>query len=83
MSTICRETFRMLVAMMRFISSVHAQTNGMVERLNHTPCQMLSHLIVISGMSHCYATTAHNDSVSRDTGLAPNEVHIGAAQGCQ
>ena len=44
-STVCREIFRMLGAVKRFTSSAHAQTNGMVERLNHILCQMLSHLI--------------------------------------
>ena len=29
----------------KFTSSFHPQTNGMVERLNHTLCQMLSYLI--------------------------------------
>ena len=47
MSTVCREISRiMLGAVKRFTtSSAHAQANGMVERLNHTLCQMLSHLV--------------------------------------
>ena len=71
----------MLGAVKRFTSSAHAQTNDMVERLNHTLCYMLSHLIADNQTSwdelvlHTIAT--HNISVSRGTGLAPNEVHIG------
>ena len=71
----------MLGAVKRFTSSAHAQTNGMVERLNHTLCQMLSHLIVDNQTNWdellLHAIAAHNNSVSRGTGLAPNEVHIG------
>ena len=76
-----RVIFRMLGAVKRFTSSAHAQTNGMVERLNHTLCQMLSHLIVDNHTNWdellLHAIAAHNNSVSRGTGLAPNEVHIG------
>ena len=71
----------MLGAVKRFTSSAHAQTNGMVERLNHTLCQMLSHLIADNHTNWdellLHAIAAHNNSVSRGTGLAPNEVHIG------
>ena len=80
-STVCREIFRMLGAVKRFTSSAHAQTNGTVERLNHTLCQMLSHLIADNQTNWdellLHAITAHNNSVGRGTGLAPNEVHIG------
>ena len=44
-STVCREIFRMLGAVNIFTSSAHAQTTGMVERLNHALCQMLSNLV--------------------------------------
>ena len=71
----------MLVAVKRFIRSAHAQTNGMFERLNHTLCQMLSHLIADNQTNWdellLHAIAAHNNSVSRGTGLAPSEVHIG------
>ena len=71
----------MLWAVKRFTSSAHAQTNGMVEWLNHTVCQMLSHLIADNQTNWdkllLRAIAAHNNSVSRGTGLAPNEVHIG------
>ena len=81
MSTVCREFFRMLGAVKRFTSSAHAQTNGMVGRLNHTLCQMLSHLIADNQTNWdellLHSVAAHNSSVSRGTGLAPNEVHIG------
>ena len=70
----------MLGAVKRFTSSVHAQTNGMVERLNHTLGQMLSHLVADNQTNWdellLHAIAAHNNSVSRGTGLAPNEVHI-------
>ena len=71
----------MLGAVKRFTSSAHAQTNGMVERLNHTLCQMLSHLIADNQSNWdellLHTIAAHNNSVSRGTGLAPNEAHIG------
>ena len=72
MSTVCREIFRMLGAVKRFTSSVHAQTNDMVERLNHTLYQMLSHLIADNHTNWdellLHAIAAHNNSVSRGTG---------------
>ena len=84
MSTVCREIFRMLGAVKRFTSSAHAQTNGMVERLNHTLYQMLSHLIADNHTNWdellLHAIAAHNNSVNRGTGLAPNEIHIGLYQ---
>lgn len=72
----------MLGAVKRYIiSSLHPQTNGMVERLNHTLLQMLSHLIADDQRNWdellLHAVAAHNNNVSRGTGLAPNEVHIG------
>ena len=80
-STVCREIFRMLGAVKRVTSSAHAQTNGMVARLNHTLCQILSHLIANNQTNWdellLHAIAAHNNSVSRGTGLAPNEVRIG------
>ena len=81
MSAVCREIFRMPGVVKRFTSSAHAETNGMAERLNHTLCQMLSHLIADNQTNWdellLHAIAAHNNSVSRGTGLAPNEVHIG------
>ena len=53
----------------------------MVERLNRTLCQMLSYLIADDQKNRdgmlMHAVAAHNSNVSRGTGLAPNEVHIG------
>ena len=53
----------------------------MVERLNHTLCQMLSYLIADDQKNWdemlMHAVDAHKNNVSRGTGLAPNEVHIG------
>ena len=64
-----------------FTSSALAQTNGVVERLNYTLCQMLSHLVADNktswGELPLHAIAAHNNSVSHGTGLAQNEVHIG------
>ena len=52
----------------------------MVERLDRTLCQMLSHLITDNQTNRdellLHAIAAHNNSVSRGTGLAPNEAHI-------
>ena len=77
-STVCRAIFRMLGAVKRF--STHAQTNDMVERLNHTLCQMLSHLIADNQTNWnellLHVIAAHNNSIGRGTGLAPNKVHI-------
>ena len=71
----------MLGAVTKFTSSAHAQTNGMVERLNHTLCQMLSHFVADYQTNWdellLHAIVAQNNSVSRGTGLTPNEVHIG------
>ena len=70
----------MLGAVKRFTTNAHTQTNGMVERLNQTLCQMLSHLIADNQTNWdellLHAIAAHNNSVSRGTRLAPNEVHI-------
>ena len=78
---VCREIFRMLGAVKRFTGSAHAQTNDMVERLNDTLCQMLSHLIAVDQTNldelQLHAIAEHNNSVSRGMGLAPNNVHIG------
>ena len=71
----------MLGAVKRFASSAHAHTNGIVKRLNHILCQMLSHLIVDNQTNWdellLHAIAAHNSSFSGGKGLAPNEVHIG------
>ena len=81
MSTVCREISRMLGAVKRSTSSAHAQTNGMVEWLNHTLlCEMLSQFIADNQANWeellLHAIAAHNNSVTRATGLAPNEAHI-------
>ena len=53
----------------------------MVERLNHTLCQMLSYLIADDQKNWdemlIHAVAAHNNNVSRGTGLAPNEANEG------
>lgn len=73
--------FKMLGSVKKFTSAYHPQTNGMVERLNHTLCQMLSHLIADNQGDWdemlLHAVAAHNNNVSRGTGLTPNLVHIG------
>ena len=53
------------------------QTNGMVELLTHTLCPMLSYLIADrqKNRHYVYAIAAHNNTVGRGTGLAPNEAH--------
>ncbi len=78
---VAKGVYKMLGTVKKFTSSYHPQTNGMVERLNHTVCQMLAHLIVDNQkdwdvmLGHVVA--AHNNNVSRGTGLAPNQIHIG------
>ena len=73
--------FKTVGAVTKVISSYHPQTNGMVQSLNHTLCQMLSYLIADDQKDWddmlMHAVAAHNNNVSRSTGLAPNEVHIG------
>ena len=71
----------MLGSVKKYTSSYHPQTNGMVEGLNHALCRMLSFLIADDqnnwdGML-LHAISAHNNNVSRGTGLAPHETHIG------
>lgn len=78
---VAKGVYKMLGSVKKFTSSYHPQTNGMVERLNHTLCQMLSHLIADNQDNWdemlLHAVAAHNNNVSRGTGLAPNLVHIG------
>ena len=64
----------------RLTSFFHPQTNGCVERLNHTVCKMLSH--VVSSKRHdgdehpLQVVYVHDNHISKATGLAPNDVHI-------
>lgn len=80
-AAVAKDVHRLLGAKKRLTSSFHPQTNGCVERLNHTVCQMLSH--VISAQQTDWdeyllpCVYAHNNHVSRATGLAPMELHIG------
>ena len=70
----------MLSSVKKYTSSYHPQTNGIVERPIHTSCQTLSHPITDVQNNWdkmlLHVIAAHNN-VSRGTGLAPNEVHIG------
>lgn len=78
---VSRAVYHMQGAIKKYTSAHHPQTNGMIERLNHTLCQMLSHLVVDDQKDWdnmlTHAVAAHNNNVSRGTGLAPNQVHIG------
>ena len=63
-------------------TAFHPKSNGGVERVNHSPAQMLS--LVISEQQDDwddwlpYVVQAYNNSVSAATGLAaPNEIHLG------
>lgn len=78
---VAKDVYRMLGTKKRFTSSFHPQTNGCVERLNHTVRQMLSHVVSSQQtdwdeylLQECYC---HNNHVSKATGLAPTEIHIG------
>ena len=75
-----QEVHEMLGAVKRYTSSFRPQTNGTVERLNHTLLQTLSHLIPDDHRNWdemlLYGWAAHNNIVSRGTGVAPNEIHI-------
>lgn len=70
----------MLSSVKKYTSSYHPQTNGIVERPIHTSCQTLSHPITDVQNNWdkmlLHVIAAHNN-VSRGTGLAPNDVHIG------
>ena len=78
---VAKQVYEILGSKKRLTSSFHPHTNGCVERLNHTVCQMLSH--VVSSRQNDWdeyllqVVYAHNNHISRATGLAPNEVHIG------
>ena len=78
---VAKGVYKMLGTVKKFTSSYHPQTNGMVERLNHTLCQMLSHMMADDQANWDemlpHAVAAHNNNVCRGTGLAPNLVHIG------
>ena len=71
-----RGFFKVLGSVKKCMSSYHPQTNGMVERLNHTLCQVLSFLIADDQKNWddmvLHAVPAHNNNMSRGTGLAPN-----------
>lgn len=79
-SQVGRAVNETLAAIESFTSSYHPQTNGMVEGLNHTICQMLTYFIAddqnICDDMLIHAVAAHNNNVSRGTGLAPNEEHV-------
>lgn len=78
---VCQGMYDMLGAVKKPTSSTPPQTKGMVERLNHTLCQMLSYLVADDQNKWdellLQAGAAHNNNVSRGTGLAPNEAQIG------
>lgn len=80
-AAVAKDVYRLLGSKKRYTSSFHPQTNGCVERLNHTVCQMLSHVISAQQTDwddHLLACVyAHNNHISRATGLAPMELHIG------
>lgn len=85
-SQVCSDVFDMMGAAKRFTSSLHPQTNGMVERLNHTLLQMLSYLIDDDQGNWdevlLHAVAAHDNNVSRDTGLALNEYILADTRDC-
>ena len=66
-SQVSRAVYETLGTVKQFTSSYHPQTNGMVERLNHTLCQMLSYLIADDQKSWddmlMHAVSANNNIV--------------------
>lgn len=80
MSVVCLGDFKMLTVK-KYTTLYHPQTNRMVERLNHTSCQMLAYLKADDQISRddmrLRASAAANNNVTKVTGLASNEVHIG------
>ena len=71
-SQVSRAVYETLGTVKKFTSSYHPQTNGMVERLNHTLCQMLSYLISDDQKNWdemlTHAVAAHNNNVIRVLG---------------
>ena len=71
-SVVCGGDFKMLGSVKKYTSSYHPQTNGVVERLNHTLCQMLSYLIADDQKYwdevSLHAIAARNNNVRRGIG---------------
>ena len=63
----------MLGSVKNYTSPYYPQTNCMVERLNHTLCQMLSYLITDDQKNWdemlLHATAAHNNNASQGHGV--------------
>ena len=80
-SDLSQAIYKLLGTTKLHTSSYHPQTNGGVERLNHTIAQMLSMMVNERQddwdlcLPHIQA--AFNNSVNAATGLAPNEIHLG------
>ena len=87
-SVVCREVFKILGSVKKFMSSYHPQTNGMVDRLNHTLCQMLACLIAEDQTNWndmlLHAIAARNNNVSRGTGFWPPMKYTSSGiEGCR
>ena len=85
-SGVAKGVYKMLGAKKKFTSAYHPQTDGMVDRLNNTFCQMLSHLVEDGQYDWDemlpHALAEHISNAVRVTAVAPSLVHLEGIRGC-